>query len=72
MNLTGTKPTILSLIAPYSDQYVLKSSVSNFPMLMISVHQPLYTEMQYELLAVCETILLEVTEEMSEMVEKQN
>ena len=61
-----------SLIAPYSDEYVPKSSVGTFPMPLKSLQQPLYTEMQYhELLVVCETVSLEVTEEMSELVEKE-
>ena len=72
LNLAGTKPAILSRIAPYSDQYVPKSSVGTFSIPLISLHQPLYTEMQYdELLAVRETISLEVTEVMSELVEKE-
>ena len=31
LSLTGTKPAILSLVAPYSDKYVPKSSLDVFP-----------------------------------------
>ena len=55
LNLAGTKPAILSLIAPYSDQYIPKSSLRTFPVPLISLHQPLYAKVQYdELLAECE------------------
>ena len=72
LSLTETKPAILSLIDPYSDEYVPKSSLTTFPKPLKSLQQPLYTEMQYhELLAVCETVSLEVTTEMSELAEKE-
>ena len=72
LSLTETKPAILSLIAPYSDDYVPRSSLGTFPLPLKSLQQPRYTEMQYhELLAVCDAISLEVTKEMSELVEKE-
>ena len=72
LSLTGTKPAILSLIAPHSDDYVPRSSLGTFPLPLKSLQQPRYTEMQYhELLAVCDAISLEVTKEMSELVEKE-
>ena len=72
LSLTGTKPASLSLIAPYSDDYVPRSSLGTFPLPLKSLQQPRYTEMQYhELLAVCDAISLEVTKEMSQLVEKE-
>ena len=72
LSVAGTKPAILSLISPYSDEYVPKSLLSTFPKPLKSLQQPVYTEMQYhELLAVSETVSLDITTEMSELIEKE-
>ena len=42
LSLTGTKPVILSLIAPYSDKYVPKSSLDVFPKPLKCLQQPSY------------------------------
>ena len=64
LNVAGTKPAILSLIDPYSDKYVPISSLSTYPKLLKSLQQPVYADMQFhELLAVCETVSLEMTAE---------
>ena len=68
----GTKPAILSLIPPYSDNYVPRSSVQNFPEPLISLYASYYVDLEYhELLNACETIFsLHVTEKMAKSVEK--
>ena len=67
----GTKPAILSLIPPYSDNYVPKSLVQKFPEPLISLYASYYVDLEYhELLNACETISLHVTEKMTKSVEK--
>ena len=57
LSLTGTKQAILSLIAPYSDQYVPKSSLHVFPKPLKCLQQPSYLQLPYhELLSLCETV----------------
>ena len=57
LSLTGTKQAILSLIAPYSDQYVPKSSLDVFPKSLKCLQQPSYLQLPYhELLSLCETV----------------
>ena len=66
LSLTGTKPAILSLITPYFDKYVSKSSLDVFPKPLKCRQQPLYLQLPYhELLSMCETVSIEVTEKMA-------
>ena len=72
LNLAGTKPAILSLIPPYSDEYVPKSSGDILPKPLKSLHQPSYLQLEYnELLNICETVSIQVTDEMAEALEKE-
>ena len=72
LNLAGTKPAILSLIPPYSDEYVPKSSGDILPKPLKSLHQPSYLQLEYnELLNICETVSIQVTDETAEALEKE-
>jgi len=72
MSLAGTRPAILSLVDPYSDNYVPKSSQSVFPKPLNFLHDESYVQLEYhDLLQVCESISLEITAEMSQLVEKE-
>ena len=72
LNLAGTKPAILSLIPPYSDEYVPKSSGDILPKPLKSLHQPSYLQLEYnELLNICETVSIQVADEMAEALEKE-
>ena len=72
LSLTGTKPAILSLITPYFDKYVSKSSLDVFPKPLKCRQQPLYLQLPYhELLSMCETVSIEVTEKMAKSFDKE-
>ena len=72
LSLAVTKPAILSLIPPYSDKYVPKSSGDILPKPLKSLQQPSYLHLQYnELLNVCETVSIQVTDEMAKALEKE-
>ena len=45
LSFTGTKPAIVSLIAPYSDQYVPKASLDVFPKPLKCIQQPSYLQL---------------------------
>ena len=45
LSVGGTKPAILSLIPPYSDNYVPKSSVANFPKPLKSLYLSVYGDL---------------------------
>ena len=65
MSLAGTKPSVLSLVDPYSDHYIPKSSQTTFPKPLRSCHDPSHIHLKYnELMEVCEAIQLEFTLEM--------
>ena len=61
----GTNPAILSLVIPYSDNYVPKSIVAGFPKPLNSLFQPEYDE----LLDVCQTISINITAPMAKSIE---
>ena len=66
LSLKGTKPAILSLVAPYSDKYVPKSSLDVFPKPLKCLQQPSYLQLPYhELLSMCENVSIEVTDKIS-------
>jgi len=71
LSLGGTKPAVLSLIPPYCDEYAPKSLNENFPKQLQSLYDPMYANFEYhQLLDTCESILLNVTEEMARSVEE--
>ena len=71
LNCTGTKPAILSLVPKFADSYMPKSSCSSFPQPLKSLKQSTYMDLDYhELLKVCESASVEITEEMAELIEK--
>ena len=66
----GTNLAILSLVTPYSDSYVPKSTVAGFPKPINSLFQPEYGELPYdELLDVCQTISINITAPMAKSIE---
>ena len=68
----GTKPAMLSLVPKYSSSYVPKRMLGAFPQPLPMLHKPVYMELEYhELLKVCESVTVEVTEEMALAVEKE-
>ena len=74
ISLAGTRPATLSIVDPYSDNYVPKSSQSVFPKPLKSLYDISYMQLKYhELLEVCESVSLslEFTERMSQLVEKE-
>ena len=71
LSCSGTKPAILSLIPKFADSYMPKSSHAGFPKPLKSLKQASYLDLDYhELLKVCESVSVEVTEEMAKLVEK--
>ena len=57
LSTCGIKPAILALIPDYSDDYVPKSSLPQFPQPLQSLFKPEYCEMDYhQLLNVCESV----------------
>ena len=68
----GTKPAILSLVPKYSSSYVPKRLLGTFPQPLPLLHKPSYLELEYnELLKACESVKIEVTDEMAIAVEKE-
>jgi len=65
-----TKPAILTLVAPYADNYVPKSLNENLPPCLSQLYNPDAILMNYgELLKHCETYDIEVTQEQADAVE---
>ena len=72
LSKTGTKPAILSLIPKHSDPYVPKRMLSTFPVPLPLLHKPEYIELGYpDLLKLCESQVVTVTDEMALCVEKE-
>ena len=72
LSLSGTKPAILSLVSPYSDKYIPKSSLDVLPKPLKTLQQPSHLQLPYhELLNMCETVSIEVTNEMAKSLEKE-
>ena len=68
----GTKPSVLSLIAEHSDNYVLKIHQPEFPQPLSTLRKAEYIKLNYyELLQVCETIFISITQEMCNNVETE-
>ena len=72
LSKTGTKPAILSLIPKHSDPYVPKRMLSTFPQPLPLLHKPKYIKLDYpDLLTLCESQDVAVTDEMALCVEKE-
>ena len=72
VSLGGTEAAVFSLLLHYSEQFIPKFSLPNFPKLLLSLKQPGYIDLGYEeLLILCGSTVLEVTAEMSEAVERE-
>ena len=66
-----TKPAILSLIPPYSDNYVPKSAMDVFPKPLNELYNPDYIKIGFdELMDICNNFSISITEEMSQSIEK--
>ena len=68
----GSKPAILSLVHPYSDNYVPKAVQPSFPRPLPELYDVKYLKYSYtELLAACEETEIIVTEQMAVAVETE-
>jgi len=68
----GTKPLVLSLVPQYSDSYVPKSSLENFPKPLKSLQQAECLKLSYtDLLDICESIEIQITDDMAKAVERE-
>lgn len=66
------KPSILSLIPEYSDSYVPKASIPQFPRPLSLLYDPNFLKLSYpELLEKCEHVDVSVSSQMSLLVEKE-
>ncbi len=69
---SGTKPAILSLIPDYSDNYVPKLTLPQYPKLLSTLYDPSYLKLTYpELLNKCEAVELVVTPDMAQSVQSE-
>ena len=72
VSLGSTQAAVFSLLLHYSEQFILKFSLPNFPKLLLSLKQLGYIDLGYEeLLTLCGSTVLEVTAEISEAVERE-
>ena len=68
----GAKPLILSLVPQCSEDYVPKSSLDTFPTPLPALQQSSYLTLNYpDLLNVCESVDVQVSCEMAQLVEKE-
>ena len=68
----GTKPAILSLVDKYSPSYVPKSFLDKIPQPLPLLYQPEHMELEYhKLLKECESVKIQISEEMALAVEKE-
>ena len=68
----GTKPSVLSLIPEHSDSYVPKVSQPQFLQPLTALRKAEYIKLNYyELLKVCKSVSISVTQEMSTLVETE-
>jgi len=71
LSVGDTKPRVLSVIPNHSEKYVPKLMRKNFPVSLISLKETKYVEMEYhKLLEVCQSVSLNVTQEMANSVEE--
>ena len=70
MSTCETKPAILSLVEPYASNYIPKSLEENLPLRLSRLYNPENLLMNYgELLKVCETCDVGVSQQEAEAVE---
>ena len=63
LSRSKSKPAILSLVEPYSDNYVPSSSLPGFPLPLTTLHKLEYESLSYtDLLEACETTTACITE----------
>ncbi len=66
-----TRPAILSIVSPYSDNYIPKAVQPNFPKPLQQLYDEKYLKLDYlQLLAVCEEKSIILTKEMAVAVER--
>ena len=67
------KPAVLSLITGYSDSYVSKTSLPEFPQPLLILYDPNFFKFNYiELLKKCEYIELIITPKMALSIENES
>lgn len=72
LSIADTKPAILSLMPKYSDKYVPKTSLPEFPLPLTELYKPDYLKVEYhELLKLCETVPINVSEVNAKAIEKE-
>jgi len=65
-----TKPAILSLVEPYASNYIPKSLDETLPLCLSRLYKPEYLAMNYgELLRVCETCDISISQQQADAVE---
>ena len=68
----NTKPAVLALIPKHSDRYISKSSLLQYPQQFESIFDPQCLRLKYhDLLKVCESLQITVSQSMAEAVEAQ-
>ena len=72
LSLGGTCPAVFSVVSGYSEPFIPKFMLPNFPRPLMSLRQPEYVDLGYdELLALSETTVIEMTVEMPLAVEEE-
>ena len=67
-----TKPAVVSAVPVFSENYVPKSSLVNFPKPLNTLYQSDFLQINYdELLEHCESVLVDITQEMANVVEQE-
>ena len=65
-------PVVLSVVPTFSEKYVSKSPLVTFPKPLSTLYQSELLQLNYdELLARCELVLVDITQEMADAVEKE-
>ena len=72
LSKSKSKPAILSLVDPHSDNYVPSSSLPECPFPLTALYKPEYENLSYiELLEVCEGVEVSITESESIAIQKK-
>ena len=67
-----TKPAVLSVVPMFSENYVPKSSLVTFPKPLTTLYQSDFLQLNYDkLLEHCESVLVDITQEMANTVEQE-
>jgi len=57
LSICGIKPGVLSLVSPYSDNYVPKSSIDTFPTLLTDLYNPSLLDAEFDdLRSACDAV----------------